>query len=583
MITIEEALADCLERMERGEPLEACLARYPEHAEELEPLLRLAQGLGRLEAPRLSPAAFAQGRARVARAASAAGRPRRVLAFPTAGSRRRRPASTAARWRTWAAAAAAVMIFAVASTVSAASTSLPGTPLYGVKRVSEDVRGLIAFSPEAKANWHAQLVARRLEEAVRLQELGRPVPPELLAEAEEEFERAVAASTVLPPERRGALMSRWLAQYQAIQGRTAEAQPVARVVERTTENLRALIETMGTPVPTPVLAATPTPIATPTPEPAPPTATPVLPTATPVPPTATPVPPTATPVPPTATPTPVPATATPAPTEAVAVEVVFSGVVEAVEGNTWRIAGRQVTVTAQTEIEGGPDVGDVVEVRALQQPDGRLVALRIELERRAPETTATPHPEDGEDRTPGPPETPGPEEGEHPEPTGTPEADEEDDEDEGHAGTPEPTATPEPDDDEDEGRDDGHAPAPTRTPSPDGPPPTPTPEPDDEDEDEVAPEPTSTPAPPPATSTPAPPPPTETPEPDEGDDSGRPTPTPEPDEGDDSGQPTETPEPDEGDDSGQPTPTPEPDDNGNDHGRGGNGDDDEAGRGRDGP
>lgn len=33
-------LDECIDRVNRGEALEACLAKYPEHAKQLEPLLR---------------------------------------------------------------------------------------------------------------------------------------------------------------------------------------------------------------------------------------------------------------------------------------------------------------------------------------------------------------------------------------------------------------------------------------------------------------------------------------------------------------------------------------------------------------
>jgi hypothetical protein len=39
---IEIVLDECLERLRQGESVEQCLARYPEQAAELEPLLRVA-------------------------------------------------------------------------------------------------------------------------------------------------------------------------------------------------------------------------------------------------------------------------------------------------------------------------------------------------------------------------------------------------------------------------------------------------------------------------------------------------------------------------------------------------------------
>lgn len=46
-ITLSHALADCLDAMREGESLKACLNRYPEHREDLRPLLEVAQTLHR--------------------------------------------------------------------------------------------------------------------------------------------------------------------------------------------------------------------------------------------------------------------------------------------------------------------------------------------------------------------------------------------------------------------------------------------------------------------------------------------------------------------------------------------------------
>jgi hypothetical protein len=46
-------------------------------------------------------------------------------------------------------------------------------------------------------------------------------------------------------------------------------------------------------------------------------------------------------------------------------------------GAVWVVAGTSVTVDANTEIRDDPQVGDTVEVRALQFANGRLLATRI--------------------------------------------------------------------------------------------------------------------------------------------------------------------------------------------------------------
>ncbi len=54
-ITLSHALADCLDAMQEGESLEACLDRYPEHRERLGPLLEVAQTLHQEEYREATP------------------------------------------------------------------------------------------------------------------------------------------------------------------------------------------------------------------------------------------------------------------------------------------------------------------------------------------------------------------------------------------------------------------------------------------------------------------------------------------------------------------------------------------------
>lgn len=61
-------------------------------------------------------------------------------------------------------------------------------------------------------------------------------------------------------------------------------------------------------------------------------------------------------------------------------EVRFEGEVESIQSGRWVVAGQTVTVDGDTDIEGDPEVGDTVDVRAIQLPDGTLYAERIERE-----------------------------------------------------------------------------------------------------------------------------------------------------------------------------------------------------------
>jgi hypothetical protein len=60
-----DALDQCLARMAQGETLEACLARYPEQADVLRPLLMTARALADVPPPAPRPEAVARGEARM--------------------------------------------------------------------------------------------------------------------------------------------------------------------------------------------------------------------------------------------------------------------------------------------------------------------------------------------------------------------------------------------------------------------------------------------------------------------------------------------------------------------------------------
>jgi hypothetical protein len=57
----------------------------------------------------------------------------------------------------------------------------------------------------------------------------------------------------------------------------------------------------------------------------------------------------------------------------------FTGVLSAINGEVWTVAGRQVRITSGTEVKGVLQVGDVIKVHASPGADGVLVAREVEL------------------------------------------------------------------------------------------------------------------------------------------------------------------------------------------------------------
>jgi hypothetical protein len=62
---LDEALDRSLALLERGETLESCVGRFPEHAGDLRPLLEVAVEVRRVPAPTPTAAGLAEGKRRM--------------------------------------------------------------------------------------------------------------------------------------------------------------------------------------------------------------------------------------------------------------------------------------------------------------------------------------------------------------------------------------------------------------------------------------------------------------------------------------------------------------------------------------
>ncbi len=396
----EDVLEEALQLIRTGVPLEEVLARYPD----LDSVLRMTRILEAARPPAPSLRAELASRTAFLQRAEALRSSRRPWAAMLFGWLRYAPAG--------AVIASLVLIAGILHVL--AQRSLPGDPLYGLKRIEEQVWLALTLDPVERRLVEETLTARRWEEY-----------------------RALA-------QRRGSGTVTWEGRIEAIEGTTwriggvpveifpeteilgpaalgqkamvtaflgPEGQLIALWIHIIAETPMPTLEPMGTipptqmPRPTPwpsqtalsTPVATSIPIASPTPGPMMPI--PTLeeteePTVTPRPtptarirtPTSTPTEgPTVTPTPTpgTRTPTPTPTeepTVTPTPTSEEEETVEWEGILQAISGSTWIIEGRAVRVTGDTEVRGDPKIGDRVEVRARRQPDGTLVAERIERE-----------------------------------------------------------------------------------------------------------------------------------------------------------------------------------------------------------
>jgi hypothetical protein len=166
MNNIYDVLEICLQEFESGADLETVLARYPDLASELRPLLNASVVVRTrselVSAP--SPDAVRRGRAKLLQHAAQM-REAKV-------SLRKRMIPTFQRL---AISFTLTALFLTSGTglVSASSSALPGENLYPVKRTWEDVRLFFTFNPDRKYLLESEFESERLNEVGELLTEGR--------------------------------------------------------------------------------------------------------------------------------------------------------------------------------------------------------------------------------------------------------------------------------------------------------------------------------------------------------------------------------------------------------------------------
>ncbi len=158
-------LDECLERLlAKGETIDQCLQSYPEHADELKPLLKMAMDAKTAIAIQPRPEFRERARYQMQAAFHQATEPKRRLGFILRLS------------RGWAIALsiALVVLLAGGGTVAAAGYSMPDSPLYPVKLATEQVQMAFTFSDMGKAELHAGLADRRVAEIAYMANKGTP-------------------------------------------------------------------------------------------------------------------------------------------------------------------------------------------------------------------------------------------------------------------------------------------------------------------------------------------------------------------------------------------------------------------------
>jgi hypothetical protein len=159
MRDFDDILNECVERVLKGESVEACLASFPEHAAELEPLLRTVIDT-RKAANVLPRPEFRQQAGYEFQAAIRNMKPNKSGFF-----------RWQLRWATAVSVIAAVLL-AGSGTVAAASDSLPDETLYSVKLFTEEVRLALTPSTLGKAQLYAKFTDTRVDEIIKMADKG---------------------------------------------------------------------------------------------------------------------------------------------------------------------------------------------------------------------------------------------------------------------------------------------------------------------------------------------------------------------------------------------------------------------------
>lgn len=210
--TRQEVFDQLLEEIKKGKNIDECLKKWPEYADELKPLLEVAQSLAHLPVPEPREQAVAETLRRV-RTVAKVERKRPFFLRPFIS------------WQPVLVRAAAVVVLIVATiwtTTSLSARSLPGEPLYPVKRLAERIEYSTAFNAHRRAMLHLRFADRRTQEFSDMFRPGEKIDPHLINAMLNEMQLAFQHAGQCSQSRCAALMQR-VADYNTYQWHVLEA------------------------------------------------------------------------------------------------------------------------------------------------------------------------------------------------------------------------------------------------------------------------------------------------------------------------------------------------------------------------
>ena len=191
--SFNSVLDECIAALQQGDTVDDCLAKYPSHADRLEPLLILADKVRNTPPalPRPWPQAAAWQRVRQ-RATDLRSSPQPVQLSFDYGAWLRPVAITLA--------VLLALFGATGGTVLAAQNSLPDSPLYRVKLATEDVRLWFVFDDVHKAEILIDQSNERMDEILQMNRQDKPVPSNVLSALRSRNQRAADIVAEHPDE-----------------------------------------------------------------------------------------------------------------------------------------------------------------------------------------------------------------------------------------------------------------------------------------------------------------------------------------------------------------------------------------------
>jgi hypothetical protein len=240
----------CLERMRRGESIEACVLDYPSEAEELEQLLIAARHARSTFRP---PALAPEARQAI----------QRQLQLAVAARQPAQQRTRAGWFKPFVMRFALTLVVALLSLgggVAAAQSSLPGSSLYPLKRVSEGVRLRLTSSAAQRAMLHLDFAAARSTEILALaSDKQKMIDSGLVDDLDQEYRLAWVEIGQAPADVVHDLVSRYVIERRAdvrvfsavlTHANAATTLQIRRAV-RLGEQALAVVDPAGVPLPQP--------------------------------------------------------------------------------------------------------------------------------------------------------------------------------------------------------------------------------------------------------------------------------------------------------------------------------------------